>query len=86
MQQVKSGAGMNPMFWLHLGALVTLIVITLFRGILVDKKWLIIFPILATVLDLAPALSVIPFVPTVMHLCVIIIGVAIKKVEVPQTA
>ena len=74
-----SGAGMNPLLWLHLGALIALIVITFFRGTLVDKKWLVIFPILATVFDLVPVLSFIPLVPTVMHLCAIIMGVASQK-------
>ncbi len=78
-------AGINPAFWLHLGALVVLIVITWFRGVLIDKKWLIIFPILATVFDLVPVLSVIPFVPTVMHLLAIILGVAGAKAVVQAT-
>lgn len=77
--------GVNPAFWLHLGALVVLIVITWFRGVLVDKKWLIIFPILATVFDLAPTLNLIPLIPTVMHLLAIILGVAGTKAAVPAT-
>ena len=72
----------SPAFWAHLGSLVMLIVITWFRGALIDKKWLIIFPIVATVFDLAPALNLIPLVPTVMHLLAIILGVAGAKAVV----
>ena len=74
-------AGINPAFWPHLLALIALIALTWFRGSLIDKKWLVIFPILATLFDLAPALSMIPFVPTVMHLFAIILGVSSKNVE-----
>ena len=70
--------GFNPYFWLHLAALLALVVITWFRGVLIDKKWLLIFPLLATVFDLAPLLSAIPLVPTVMHLLAIILGVSLK--------
>jgi len=78
-------AGVNPFFWLHLGSLIALIVIAWFRGALIDKKWLIIFPILATVFDLAPGLSSIPLIPTVMHLLAIILGVIVTKVPTPST-
>lgn len=71
-------AGINPYFWLHLAALLVLVVIAWFRGVLIDKKWLLIFPLLATVFDLVPGLSSIPLVPTVMHLLAIILGVALK--------
>lgn len=66
---------MNPSFWLHLTALVVLVVLTWFRGANVAKTWLIIFPILALVFDLAPVLSSIPMIPSVMHLLAIILGV-----------
>lgn len=55
--------------------LVILIVITWFRGNFMAKKWLVIFPILATVFDLVPGLNAVPLVPTVMHLLAIILGV-----------
>jgi hypothetical protein len=71
---VAGDAGMLPAFWLHLGSLMVLVTVTWFRGALIDKKWLIIFPILAAVFDLAPGLSSIPLVPTIMHLLAIILG------------
>lgn len=77
--------GANPFFWLHLGSLVILVVITWLRGDLLEKKWLVIFPILATVFDLLPILSSIPLVPTVMHLLAIILGVVGAKAAVPVT-
>jgi hypothetical protein len=67
--------GTNALMWLHLAALMVLVTVTWFRGSLVDKKWLVIFPILATVFDFVPGLSLIPMVPTVMHLLAIILGV-----------
>jgi hypothetical protein len=68
-------AGLNPAFYWHLTALLVLIGVTWLRGSVIEKKWLVIFPVLATVFDLAPGLSMIPLVPTVMHLLAIILGV-----------
>ena len=70
-----SGAGLNPALFVHVVALVILIAITYFRGKLIGKNWLIAFPILASAFDLLPVLSLIPFVPTLMHLLAIIFGV-----------
>ena len=80
---VAADAGMNPLFWLHLGSLGVLVLITWFRGVLIDKKWLVIFPILAAFFDLMPGLNWIPLVPTVMHLCAIIIGAIGARATVP---
>ena len=74
--------GMNPAFWPHLGCLVALIAITWLRGSFVKKQWLVIFPVVATVFDLAPVLSSIPMVPTIMHLLAIILGAIGAKVIV----
>ena len=56
-----------------------MIVLAWSRGANMDKKWLIIFPILGALFDLAPGLSVIPLVPTVMHLLAIVLGVVGAK-------
>lgn len=72
---VAADAGINPAFWPHAGALLVLIVVTWFRGAFADKKWLAIFPILAAIFDLGPGINSIPFVPTIMHLLAIILGV-----------
>lgn len=66
---------LSPQFWMHLAALSILIVIAWFRGVLIEKKWLVIFPIMAAAFDMLPGLSLVPLVPTVMHLCAIIVGV-----------
>ena len=68
--------GLSPFFWPHLISLIVLVTVTWFRGSNIDKKWLVIFPILALVFDLVPGLSSVPFVPSVMHLLAIILGVA----------
>lgn len=68
-------AGFHPAFLAHAGLLFALIAITWVRGRRIEKGWLIVFPVLAMVFDLAPALNNIPLVPTVMHLLAIILGV-----------
>ena len=80
-----AGKGVNPAFWPHLISLIVLVVVAWFRGAFVDKKWLIIFPILAAVFDLVPGLSAIPLVPTVMHLLAIILGVVGVKATMAAT-
>lgn len=73
----------------HLIALAILITITWFRGTLVGKQWLVIMPIIAGIFDMAPGLSVIPFVPTVMHVFALIKGVSensIKAVVKPEAS
>lgn len=64
-----------PQFLLHLGALGALVLVAWARGSRVDKMWLVVFPLLAAVFDFVPALSVVPLVPTVMHLLAIVLGV-----------
>ena len=71
----SSDTVVNSNFWLHLGSLLVLIVIAFFRGTLIDKKWLVIFPILGSIFDLIPVLNSIPLIPTLMHLLAIILGV-----------
>ena len=74
-----AGAGINPAFWVHIGAMVVLCFLCWIRGAYVGKAWLVIFPILAVVFDFVPGLSAIPFIPTVMHLLAIIMGVVGAK-------
>ena len=73
-----SGAGLNPLFWVHLIAFALLIAITWSRGAKIDRAWLVIFPVLAAIFDLIPGLNWIPMIPTVMHLLAIILGVALS--------
>jgi hypothetical protein len=75
-----SGAGINPAFWLHLGALLVLCFLCWIRGAYVARTWLVLFPVLALLFDLAPGLSAIPMIPTFLHLAAIILGVVAAKV------
>lgn len=68
--------GLSPQSIAHVLCLGILILVTFFRGQYVGKVWLVILPILASVFDLAPGLSLIPFVPTVLHLFVLVKGVS----------
>jgi hypothetical protein len=77
----SSDTALNPAFWLHLGCLAVLIAVAWCRGAVLDRKWLVILPILAAVFDLTPGLNWIPGVPTIMHIAVIICGVALRPVE-----
>lgn len=74
-----AGAGINPAFWPHIGSMLILCFLCWVRGAYVGKAWLVIFPVLAIAFDFMPGLSAIPFVPTVMHLLAIIMGVVGAK-------
>lgn len=68
----------NPMsvLWLiHLACLILLIVISFIRGSVDSRKWISVFPSIALIFDMVPGLNLIPFIPTVMHICAIITGV-----------
>lgn len=69
------GVWVNPWLSVHLAALLMLITLSWIRGSEIGKEWLVIFPILASLFDLLPGMNVVPFVPTVMHLLAIILGV-----------
>ena len=76
-----SGGGF--FFMLHLGAMLALCFFCWVRGAYVAKGWLVIFPILAIAFDFVPGLSLIPLIPTWMHLAAIILGVVGAKAVVP---
>lgn len=60
---------------LQVVALAVMAWITFVRGSITGRSWIVIFPLLALVFDIVPILSLIPFVPTVMHLIAIVMGV-----------
>lgn len=68
------GHSFTPQFWLHLWCLVMLVLVTSIRARNIGKSWLMIFPVTAGFFDLVPGLSMIPLVPTVMHLLALILG------------
>lgn len=65
----------NKPFWAHLSSLAMLVAATWYRGSVIGKSWIMIFPIIAAVFDMAPLLNWIPLVPTAMHLAALIMGV-----------
>ena len=74
----------NPGLIIHFLCLLVLMVFTYFRGVLINKKWLLIFPILATFFDLMPGFNLVPMIPTVFHLLAIILGVVGAQVVVDR--
>lgn len=68
-------SSVNKPFWAHLFSLCMMVGATWYRGSVIGKSWIMIFPIIAAVFDLAPLLNWIPLVPTAMHLAALIMGV-----------
>lgn len=69
------GHGMTPLWWAHAWCLVMLILMAWIRGDVIGKKYLPVFSFMAAVFDLTPGLSMIPLIPTALHLAAIIMGV-----------
>ena len=68
------GLGMTPMWWVHVWCLTMLALIASIRGKTNGKSYLLIFPTIGGLFDITPLLSIIPLVPTVMHLIAIVLG------------
>ena len=68
------GRGMTPFWWLHVWALVMLVLIAYARGKHFSKPYIVVFPVIAAVFDMVPGLSLVAFVPTVMHLVALVLG------------
>lgn len=73
------GHGMTPQWWAHAWCLVMLILMMWMRGNFIGKKYLPAFPLLAAVFDLTPGLSMIPLIPSALHLAAIILGVKVGE-------
>ncbi len=67
-------------FLLHAICLILLCVISFLRGGWINKKWIVVFPVIALLFDLTPGLSAIPFVPTILHVIVLVLGGTAKAV------
>jgi len=79
------GLSMPPTWWAHCWSLFMLMAIAQGRGEAIGKQYLPLFPLIAMAFDLAPVLSMIPFVPTIFHLFAIGLGVTgIKPREEEQ--
>lgn len=72
---IVSGLLTSTPFWLHLSALYVSIVIAWFRGRLIRRSWLPVFPAIAAAFDVAPGLNWIPLIPTALHVATLIMGV-----------
>lgn len=59
---------------LHLLALLALVLVARARGCANGKSHLIAFPIVAAAFDMLPLLSMVPLVPTVLHVIVLVLG------------
>lgn len=68
------GRGMTPFWWLHVWALVMLTLMAFARGKQLNKTFIAVLPITAGVFDMTPGLSLVPFVPTAMHLIALVLG------------
>lgn len=69
-----AGIGLTPQFWAHAACLLVLISITWLRGCATSRQWIAVFPAIAALFDMAPGLSLIPLVPTVMHVVALVVG------------
>ncbi len=78
-----AGIGMSPQFWAHVACLFVLVAITWLRGCSVNKQWIVIFPAIAGIFDLTPGLSLVPLLPTLMHVIALVMGVRGSK-ELPE--
>lgn len=70
-----SGVGLNPALYVHIAALAVLVLISWLRGKLINKGWLGALPLAASMFDLLPGLSLIPMIPSVLHVVTIVLGV-----------
>lgn len=73
------GMGPTPQWWVHAWFLTALAAITWVRSGYAGRTYLSVFPVVAAAFDLAPGLSMIPLVPTVMHVFNIVLGVKVKE-------
>ena len=71
----------------HVACLLLLATFAFFRGKHRGKTWIVVLPVLALIFDFVPGFSLIPLVPTAMHLATIIIGVKPEReIVIARTA
>lgn len=73
------GWGFTIPWFLHAWCLAMLAVLAWVRGRWIHKAYLPVFAILAAVFDMTPGLSMVPLIPTVMHILAIVLGVIVKE-------
>lgn len=77
--------GVNYGFWIHLTCLIILVYLAKIRTSRLTKGYLYAFPLVALIFDMVPVLSIIPLIPTVMHVLAITLGITQAKDEVVTT-
>jgi len=77
--------GPNYGFYIHMFCLIFLVFLAWVRTSRLTKNYLYIFPVLALAFDMIPVLSMIPFIPTIMHLLTLILGITLAKQEGEKT-
>jgi hypothetical protein len=73
-------SGILIYFLLHLSCLVLLALLARLRGNHIGKGWIVALPIIAAIFDMVPGFSLIPLVPTFLHIGAIVMGVSGKPV------
>ena len=56
------------------------------RGVANGTKWAVAFPLAAAVFDIVPGLSLIPFVPTILNVIALVVGVRAGTTTGPRVA
>ncbi|MBI3713205.1 MAG: hypothetical protein HY253_09630 [Burkholderiales bacterium] len=65
--------------WIHAGSLFILVILGTIRGSSNAKSGLFAFPLCAAIFDFVPVLSSIPFIPTILHVIALILGLQEQK-------
>ena len=73
-----------PQFLVHLACLIALCIFAKYRGDYIGKGWIVIFPVVAAVFDMVPVINWLPLIPTVMHVCALVIGMADPEPNSPD--
>ena len=73
--------GLNVGFYFHVFCPLFLVYIAWARTSRLTKNYLFAFPIIALGFDMIPVLSSIPFIPSIMHMLTLILGITLAKQE-----
>lgn len=74
-----SQPSLAPYTMLHLLCLSLLVGLAFYRGKFIQKNWLWVVALMAAIFDMMPVLSLIPFVPTLLHLATLGFGVFLTR-------
>lgn len=74
-----SQPSLAPYTMIHLFCLSLLIGLAFYRGKFIQRNWLWVVALMAATFDMMPVLSLIPFVPTLLHLATLGFGVFLAR-------